>query len=265
MHPLSYQRPKAAPTEGAIAQAEKIIEQLGAQGSLARRFARIEDVTAIWTPRPEAPATPTNGVFGHLTPKGKESAEQTLRVPPTVMTWAKFRDTVLLAAERIEIQVPNHGPYCVFVTAENPDAPPILQWDTEDRRNPVSWYFWSGGSSAHQFGLSEGTYYPVPAICLQPSMWNGGFEHQGRGVMFLVKGAKETRNTSIGLFPEILKGEFHGIRSVLEAYSQSRKLSGEDEQSASGLMYKDGGNWPNAVVRVWAEGRAISYKLDRWD
>src|SRR2546425_8355197 len=52
MHPLRYQRPQAAPSEGQLAQAEKIVAQLGAAGSLARRFARLEEVETIWTPKP---------------------------------------------------------------------------------------------------------------------------------------------------------------------------------------------------------------------
>ena len=31
-----------------------------------------------------------------------------------------------------------------MVTAATPEAPPILQWDAEDNRNPVSWYYHAG-------------------------------------------------------------------------------------------------------------------------
>jgi hypothetical protein len=44
MHPLQYQRPQAAPKVGAIAQAEKLVEQLGIVRSLKRRFARLDDL-----------------------------------------------------------------------------------------------------------------------------------------------------------------------------------------------------------------------------
>ena len=263
MHPLSYQRPKAAPASGAITRAEKIIAQLGAQGSLARRFARIEDVQAIWMPKATAPPAATNGVFWHLAPKNGSDAAPSIVAPPVVMTWDKFSRMVLPTAERIEILAPSHGSYSALVTASNPDAPPILQWDAEDRRNPVSWYFWDGGSNAEQFCLAGGRYYPVTAVCLKPSMWNGGFEHQGNGVMFIIDGARDTRNTSLALFPEILKSEFSSIRSVLEAYSASRKIEGQEEQSASGLML--GGKWDSNTIRVWSDGRRVDYRLDRWD
>ncbi len=56
------------------------------------------------------------------------------------MTWEKFARTVLPDAETIELYVPAEAaPYVAMVTAANPQAPPILQWDRAERRNPVSW------------------------------------------------------------------------------------------------------------------------------
>ena len=77
------------------------------------------------------------------------------------MTWDKFQRTVLPSAERIEFLAPSHGSYTALVTAANAEAPPILQWDRDGARNPVSWYFWNGGSSASQFGLSDVFVQPL--------------------------------------------------------------------------------------------------------
>ncbi|MVW69971.1 hypothetical protein [Bordetella sp. 15P40C-2] len=49
MHPLRYQRPQCAPTEGNIAQAEKLVEKLGIARSLKRRYARLEEIRTLWT------------------------------------------------------------------------------------------------------------------------------------------------------------------------------------------------------------------------
>jgi hypothetical protein len=265
MNPLAYRRPTAAPTSGAIAQAEKIVQQLGAQGSLARRFARLDEVQALWRPAgSKPPETVSEGVFGHLKAKGS-SAASTLRVPAQTMTWDKFQRTVLPAADRIEMLAPAIGSYTALVTAVNPDAPPILQWDRKDARNPVSWYFWQGGARAAAFNLEAGSYVEVEAVAHQPSMWNGGNEHQGAGVLFVLRGAKESKNGGAGLFPEILKSEFHGIRSVLEAYSRSAEIEGLKEPHAAGIMLTRGsGKW-NAHVRVWSDGSSTDYMLDRWD
>lgn len=263
MHPLSYQRPQAAPTAGAIAAAEKVMEQLGAAGALARRFARLDEVQALWKPAAEKGVAPAGGVFGHLKPKGATSAPS-MKVPAQTMTWAKFEREVLPTAEQIEIQAPLLGSYTSLVTAVNADAPPILQWDSPEKRNPVSWYFWAGGSSASQFGLSAGEFHKVNAVTLKPSMWNGGHEHQGAGVLFVIDGAADSRTPGACLFPEILRSELHGVRSVIEAYSQGAKMEGASEQSAAGLMLQKGQPW-NATVRVTLGGKSLEYRLDRWD
>lgn len=188
-----------------------------------------------------------------------------MSIPAQTMTWDKFQRTVLPSAERIEFLAPSHGSYTALVTAANAEAPPILQWDREDARNPVSWYFWNGGSSASQFGLSGGQFHEVAAVTLKPSMWGGGHEHQGAGVMFVIADARESRIAGAALFPEILKAEFHGIRSVLEAYSRGASIEGMKEPHAAGVMLTKGDKSWNATVRVWSAGRSLDYRLDRWD
>lgn len=263
MHPLAYQRPQAAPSAGAIAAAEKVMQQLGAAGSLARRFARLDEVQALWKPALAKGAPVAGGVFGHLKTKDATPSPD-MRIPAQTVTWEKFQREVLPTAEQIEFRAPVQGSYTSLVTAVNADAPPILQWDSECARNPVSWYFWQNGSSASQFGLSGGEFHKVNAVAFKPSMWNGGHEHHGQGVLFVIDGAKDSRTPSACLFPEILKTEFHGVRSVLEAYSNGAQIEGAADQSAAGVMLNKGQPW-DAWVRVAAGGKTLEYKIDRWD
>lgn len=266
MHPLQYQRPQAAPAAGAIAQAEKIVAQLGAAGSLGRRFLRPDEVEAVWTPKAQ-PESKTEGVFGHLKAKGAVEPFN-MSVPPVTMTWDKFSRTVLPEAEAIQFHARSScDNYIPLVTAVNADSPPILQWDSLEHRNPVSWYVWHGGSPPEQFGLRTGALCPVSAITLKPSMWGdpeGKHSHQGEGVIFLIDGAKETRMAGAALFPEIMKSEFHGIRSVIESYSRSAKIEGLEEPMAVGILLQKGTPWAH-VFRVTTKGRAVDYQLDRWD
>lgn len=261
MHPLQYQRPQAAPAAGAIAQAEKIVAKLGAEGAFRRRFARLDEVQMVWSPKPDAPRKEGAGFFAHLQPKGEGWTVPTMQVPPQVITWEKFSRTVLPTAERMEVLAPAVGTYTALVTAVDPNAPPIFQWDRDGRRNPVSWYVYNGGSTAGSWGLTSQTYHKVVGISLKPSMWHGGVDHQGTGAVFLIEGAKDSRRVSLALFPECLRSEYHGIRSVIEAHSRGGKLEPVDGPVAAGLLFPGG----QVALRVWSGASSLDYKLDRWD
>ncbi len=144
MAPSQYMRAQVAPTAGNIAQAEKAIAGLKASGALARRFARLAELPGfLWQPKPPPPAAP-GSVFGHLTPKAPSQPAK-LAVPQQTLTWEKFARTVLPEAVAIEAQVPAVPErFMALVTAAEPEAPPILQWDVEGRRNAFSWYYHAG-------------------------------------------------------------------------------------------------------------------------
>jgi hypothetical protein len=234
---------------------------------LKRRFAKLAEIEKIWEPSPAKDTAEEGGVFGHLKAKDS-SAVSPVEAPASTMTWAKFSRDVLPSADMIEFLSPHRATsYSAILTAEDESAPPILQWDAEEKRNPFSWYLYNGGSSARDWSLQAGMFQKVNAICFQPSMWNGSNNtHQGAGIMFILDGAKDLRssNAGNGLFPEILKSELHGIRSVLEAYSKGAEISGLDEANACGLMLQKGNNW-SAVFKVTSDGIVSKYNLDRWD
>jgi hypothetical protein len=268
MAPLQYMRPQAAPTDGQLAAAESIIAKLGAAGALARRYARLEDVVskAIWTPKPPSEPSVQAGVFDHLR-KGPKTQE-TIDVPTQTLTWEKFRRTVLPTAQKIEMLVPDIGNFFAFVTAVNHEAPPILQWDIEGRRNPVSWYLYNGGSPATRWKLAGGSYVDVDAITLQPTLWGipelAGASRHGDGAHFILRGSADTAKPGLALFPEILKNDFHGIRSAIEAFSAAGKLDGAESASACGLCLQQSGQQP-LTVRVAIAGARVLYRIDRWD
>lgn len=264
MHPLQYQRPTAAPAAGAIAHAEKLIEEMGLAPALRRRYATLDDVEALWRHTWAVPPATSDGVFGHLK---KDQPAMPIEGPAVTMTWVKFHATVLLDADSIEVFLP-HGRanYATLVTAVNPEAPPLLQWDRFDRRNPVSWYVYLMGSDAAQYGLINGRYYTATAVINQPSMWGDvPYLHHGKGVFFLIGGAKDSINNNLYLFPEILRSELHPVRSVIEAHSKKGKLEGKENAAATGLRGQEGvRNW-DIRLRVKSKGRVANYILDRWD
>ncbi|HZH16553.1 MAG TPA: hypothetical protein VE057_19530 [Archangium sp.] len=266
MHPLRYQRPQVAPSAGNIQQAEEAIAKLGLAPALERRFATLADVQLTWKPREEKPEK-AGSVFGHLKPKEAPGSTD-LQLPGKTLTWVKFRDTVLPTAEKMELKVPTSSPaFSALVTAVHPDAPPLIQWDSPEQRNPVTWYFYHHPSTASSWCLSPG-YVEILGLTMKPNTWFGDrFAHQGVGVFFILKGARDTRNDNLGLFPEFLRSELHGVRATIEAFSRSRKLEiPEGEPLASGLMFTPAANpsW-DLELRVTSKGAVATYRLDRWD
>ena len=268
MDPLRYQRPQAAPSAGNVLRAEKIFEELGLKDSLKRRFARIDEIQTIWKPQNRTPNEVSSGIFANV--KTKQSLEKptiTPRMPYITMTWEKFNRTVLPTAKKIEYLVPmSNNSYGAMVTAEDPDAKPIILWDKEEARNPFSWYMYARGSYASSWNLKEGTHVNVAGIALQPNLWQPGYEHLGKGVFLILEGCRDTKNGSLGLFPEILRGELREVRSTIEAFSRSGKIDGTEEASACGLIIQESTRtWGSIRLRVTTDVGISMYTLDRWD
>lgn len=272
MRPDQYQRPQAAPSAGNIAQAEKVVEQMGLASALQRRYARLEEIEALWVPnRDTYRKTETNGVFAGLIPKGQQAPVLPGNVPSVPITWEKFARTVLSEALRVECLIPAVGSFGAIATAVDPEAPPILQWDREEQRNPFSWYQYVKGSSAAQWGLTAGQWHPVAAATLMPWMWHGNTEciaNHAKGIVLVLEGAKDGRtDADLALFPEILRSELRGIRATIEAFSKQGKMAGAEEASAGGLILQAGDTrqrW-DARIRVYTVQGVTGYTLERWD
>ncbi len=259
MAPTAYQRPQAAPSIGTIKQAEEMVRKLGIETALERRFARFDEVELVWKALRES-ADVAPGIFGHLKPVKAKPATVTPGVQK--ITWAAFTKHVLGAALGMEILVPSgKAPFAALVTAAHADAAPILKWDLEEDRNPVSWYLYADGSMASQWGLIPGTTAKVTGICTLPCHWRGretpGFPE---GHIFLLEGAQDKNADGLGLFPQILKSELHGVRAVIEAHSNSGMKTGQADASACGI------NALGATVRVTLPGGVAStYHIDRME
>lgn len=268
IHPLRYQRPQAPPKEGNIVQAEKVVAQLGIASSLRRRYARLEDVQQmLWAPRNVEPSTPpSGGVFDHL--RQKQGVKE-IELPATVMTWEKFAERVLPKALGIDALVPYSGSFYGLLTAADPEAPPILQWDGLEGfpRNPVSWYFYAGGSRADRWGLRSNAWVPVPAIFLSPHQWHQPekFQHQSLHVFFALEGAQDRQHATLALFPEMLRAELREVRAVIEAHSKSRSTEEPENGNANGLALRKGHAGQTIHLRVRTEDGPARYTIDRWE
>lgn len=262
MDPLQYQRPSAPVKSGNIAQAEKLFESLGLAAALRRRFALIDDVRSIWLPRGTESKNP-GGVFGHLLPSATPGKGR-LTTSAQTITFVRFRRDVLPQAMSMEAVLPSNGNFCAYTTAIDPDAPPILQWDSDGSRNQVAWYVYSGGSTPSQWGMNGARAAKVLALSLLPPAWDDEsrmtrFESR---CLFVLEGCSDTRNSSLALFPECIRSELHSVRATIEAHSRSQSLVKPDGAHASGLIVGDGSG---VRVVVYTAAGMAEYQIDRWE
>ncbi len=89
--------------------------------------------------------------------------------------------------------------------------------------------------------------------------------HQGRGVFFLLDGAKDARQPHACLFPETLRKELHEVRGTIEAFSRSAEIAGRAEASACGLSFSAGQPWSGVPLQGSSGRSRWDYVLDRWD
>ena len=260
-----YQRPQAEPSEQNIAMAEKIVRKLGIQGSLQRRYARMEEVPAIWRPSVKSAAeSDPSKVFSAVKAKGKPDAAATIDGGRVNVTWVKFQEKHLPSAESIELVVDyRRVGFGAIITAVDPNAPPIMQWDQDGARNPFSHYVYSSGSLGTDWGLRIGNN-KVTAICFTPHMMFGAPRpNSALGVFLAVEGAREFNTPGSCIFPKNLRSELREVRSTIEAFSNATLLQGKSEASMCGLMFQESSQ--QFDIRVVSNGVATVFTVDRWD
>lgn len=275
MRPDVYRRPTAPPKEQQIDRAEEAFKTLGLALSLKRRFARLEDCKLLWSPTPLVVGTARSergaGLFSHLRGHDPVPSQHVLGDNggrPLLLTWRTFQESYLPHLSGISayqsIGPQNYGSY---LTEANPGASPILQWDYEAERNPVSWFVKLGGSRATDWGLSAGTWVSVIGISPLPWMWGSriipNFEE---GMLFILAGARYTLPSGSCLFPEILKSSLHAYRHVIEAHSTQTAPVGAETSSASGLLLEAGKHrMPELKLKgTTTSGVQRYFTIDRW-
>lgn len=278
MHPLKYQRPTTV-KEGNLDAANKLIEKMGAERSLLRRYATLADVRAIirgdvysifgdgwlWLPKAaeqESPK-PTGKPFDHLKESAGKGKVKAVQLPAKrLSTVAEFKD-VLQHAKSIEYYVDTtRRGYYALVTAVDAEAPPIIQWDGLDgfARNPVTWFFRHLGTHGRELGLPESTWVKVNAIFPQPYTWQASekFKHHGDGgVLLALEGARWTNAHSHGggLFPEHLKSSLESIKPAIERLSQTSAIADPEAGDANGVQAFGGRKDHVGALRLRIDGQ----------
>lgn len=267
MHPLRYQRPQAPPAEGALERAEQLVATLGVAQSLERRFATMADIQEfLWQPHsPASHSGAARKVFAHLRP----TPLQIVEAGRQAVTWRKFSEKVMPAAVSMRCFIPaTRWAYVALVTATHAEAPPILQWDHPEQRNPVSWYFYREGATPERFNLQAGVWQEVQGIIRPPAFWGQGTHarHFSEGCIFLLRHARDLNSgQGIALLPEMLRAEYREIRAVIEAHSRTQTLSIPDDPPVCGVGFQKGGMWDIDVAVITSGNVKTIYTIDRWD
>lgn len=279
--PDKYQRPVAAPSSGAIREAEKRFAELGLENSLRRRYARLEEIQTIWTPEPEKEPEKKSGIFSDIIPKDARNstkiAASSEDLEPTAITWEKFRSTILSTGKvkKMEFYISQWSkyPFAAILTAADMDALPIILWDKPEQRNPCSWYTYNGGAYPKEWSLNVSGWVPVTAISETPNMWSNFLRNENdRSVIFILEGCKDLmavhgHTGMLGLFATNCRKDIYEFRSVLEAYSNSHAPEDPDSATACGVLVQDTPGHTNNYcrIRVTTDLGVNVYKVDRWD
>lgn len=228
---------------------EEIISKFNKNKSFCRRFAKLEEVKAIWKPS-----------------KNKIKNQYNIKHDTKNMTWKNFLKLALPIAEEIQVYISNYDQYGAIVTSVSPYSQPILKWDSEDNRNPFSWYTYDKKSRSDSWNLPINEWVDVTGICYQPSMWKWKNDHNyGEAVFFLLEECKDKnyQNCGLGLFPDILKSNFKKIKPMIYAYSKSKCLENFLGATACGLRLEKNKQW-NTKIKVKYKNTIQNVILNNW-
>lgn len=135
--PTNYKRTTALVTQKMIDAAKKVVEDLGIEDSLARRYAHREDVSVNNVLFVDGSVKPTliGGVFDNVKPTQK--AAQSFKAVDTVSV-EKFLKDILPKADTVELFVKNNmiKNFVSLIAPAHAAAKPLFKWD-----NGFSWSY----------------------------------------------------------------------------------------------------------------------------
>lgn len=137
--PTNYKRPKAIFTKKMLEDAKKEIEKLGYMDSLARRFARLDDITVnniLFANRDAAKKMGGGDIFAEMAGDVAVNPKRFSKVEEIGID--KFVSDVLPGAREVEVLLENRhsGNMVSLIAPENVDAPSMFKWN-----NGFSWAY----------------------------------------------------------------------------------------------------------------------------
>lgn len=137
--PTNYKRPKAIFTKKMLEDAKKEIEKLGYMDSLARRFARLDDITVnniLFANRDAVKKMGGGDIFAEMAGDAAVNPKKFSKVEEIGID--KFVSDVLPGAREVEVLLENRhsGNLVSLIAPENVDAPSMFKWN-----NGFSWAY----------------------------------------------------------------------------------------------------------------------------
>jgi len=210
----------------------------------------------MWTSKkrrvaPKAAAAPSV-VFSQLTPRSppSKSTSSAFEMPATRISFTKLITNVLPTAAKLEYKLGYRDALYFCITGLE-GTKPLMQW--HDDKNRASWFVYHHPDPVEKHDLRPNAWNEVTCIVPFPHLWDGVPQtttfpllpadadefkhyHKNKGFRYLLclDKVKLKEERSLCLFPSLLKSEFHGVRSTIEAYSNRNGIEEVPDIDAKG-------------------------------
>lgn len=171
--PVKYRAKEVAKvTEEQLIRAKKALESEGVVSALVRRYATIGDLDgaqSIWKRPVTVEEAKTKDPFALSLERVKGEEKQIISANEIKdISWGTFMDTILPEYSDIEIYVAGRGAYFNFTVPVDPEAKPILMWDSEECRVPWCTMVARDPTYPQRHGLQDSKWYPLEQVVKAP-------------------------------------------------------------------------------------------------
>lgn len=267
--PTVYQRVVAAPTQGNVQVAIKIMTELGmTEDDLMRRAARLEEIETFWKPtEAKAPEAKPAGMFADLVTKEAEAkpVDKPLIAPEVKVTLRTFMEEVINKGKALSMQMYiSAAPLAdINFTAPVKEDAGRLFWfdDHEDRRVRISWFTKDKPIAPRDLNLAVGSWVNITALADVPPMWFNASNPRSQEFSVcaaILEGAQMKLDCTMCLFPELLHPDLREISRVIETFSKNRKLIDNDKGTTTGTPLGRGSH----LVRVTTALGISTYRIE---
>lgn len=255
--PLNHMRPKAAPTQGNIDQANQLFVELGIPSeALKRRLAEPEEVLthAYWKPATNAPAPVAQGAFDHLRTADPVSTTPMARNLQAI-SWVKFARDVLPGAISIKAELRDMELIGGITAPVIEGDYKLFKWD-----HLYAHFFFADPIDTRAIGLSPRQAVPVTGIVPLPLYWG---KPDCQRYMLMLEDTQVETIPSLALFPTDMRHELMGVRKSIEKASSMGALENQGRNKAMGLSLT---MTPNAIpLQVTDQYGTTRWIIDRFE